>query len=188
MGDDSELAGRAAVAIRNAQLHEQSERRAREQEAVSSVATATTEAFDIDKVLQVSLEKVIEITGREKAFVRLKDPATGQLRVVAHKGISDEYARDLSGKQGGTQSDRVFVSGEPHIVNDLGAAPGSGRAYREGIVALARIPIKARGAVVGILNVGTSRALAFNDEEVKLLQALANVRSEERRVGKECRL
>jgi PAS domain S-box-containing protein len=163
------------VAIGNARLYEESERRAREQEALSSVATATAEALDIDRVLQISLEKVVDITGREKAYIRLKDPATGNLKVVAHKGISAEYVGALSRKQSGTRSDRVFVSGEPHVVNSLEAAPGSGRAYREGIVALARIPIKARGAVVGILNVATSRPLVFTDEEVNLLQGIANV-------------
>ncbi|MCH8055584.1 MAG: GAF domain-containing protein, partial [Deltaproteobacteria bacterium] len=114
-----QLANGAAIAIENARLFDETERRAQEQEALNAIARATSQSLRLDELLQISLDKVLEVTGRERSYIRLKDPETGEITLAAHRGISEEYAETLLHKRTpGGKSDQVFESGEPLIIND----------------------------------------------------------------------
>lgn len=171
-----QLANGAAIALANTRLFEETQQRAHEQAVLSSIAQATSQSLHIDELLQISLDKVLEATGRERGFVRLKDPLTGELHLVAHRGISDSYAETLlhyrtpKGK-----SEQVFQTGEPLIVNDTEGTLLRDETRREGNGSIAWIPLKARGEVVGILNVSTAQPVPFSSREVELLKAIGNV-------------
>ncbi|MCH8055124.1 MAG: GAF domain-containing protein [Deltaproteobacteria bacterium] len=171
-----QLANGAAVALENAQLFQETERRAQEQEALNAIAAATSQSLRLDELLQAALDKVLEITGRERAYIRLKDPETGEITLAAHRGISEEYAETLLHKRTpGGKSDQVFESGEPLIINDPEGILLKEETRREGNRSMAWLPLKARGKVVGILSVSTSQPRSFEPREVELLVAIGNV-------------
>ncbi|MCZ6625256.1 MAG: GAF domain-containing protein [Deltaproteobacteria bacterium] len=170
------LANGAALALENARLFQETERRAQEQEALNAIAAATSQSLRLDRLLQISLDKVLEITGRERAYIRLKDPETGEITLAAHRGILQEYVEALlHHRTPGGKSDQVFESGEPLIVNDPEGTRLKEEARQEGLRSIAWIPLKARGKVVGIMNVSTSQPSRFEPREVELLLAIGNV-------------
>ncbi|HEY3306085.1 MAG TPA: GAF domain-containing protein [Candidatus Binatia bacterium] len=170
-----QLANGVAIAIENARLFEETVQRAQEQAALSAIATATSQSLHIDEMLHLALDKVLEVTGREKGYIRLKDPLTGDVKLAAHRGISDKYVTLLQRRTPGGKSDQVFETGEPVIINAPEKALLREETRDEGNSSIAWIPLKAHGKVVGILNVSTAQSGFFTSREVDLLQAIGNV-------------
>ncbi len=170
------FADQATLALENARLYEETERRAQEQAALNTIATAVSQSLNVEELLGIALDKVLEITGRERGCIRLRDSVTGEITLGAHRGISDAYAELLlSRRSPGGKFDQVLESGEPLVVNDPELAPIREETRREGNYAIAWFPLKARAKVLGILNVSTPRPIPFPPREVALLEAIANV-------------
>ena len=170
------MADQIGVAVDNATLFSEVELRAQEQAALNSIAMAVNQSLHLDELLQISLNKSLDVTGRDRGYIRLKEPVTGELRLAAHRGISQDYVDTLlRHRTPGGKTDQVFQSGEPLIVNDPEGTLLKDETRREGSRSIAWIPLKARGKVVGILNISTNRPIPFEDREVQLLQAIGNV-------------
>lgn len=170
------IGNQIGIAVQKARLFEEAERRAQEQAALNSIATATSRSLHLAETLEIALDKVLEVTGREQAYIRLKDPVTGNLTLAAHRGISKKFVEILMhGRTTGGKSDRVFESGEPLVINDPETSSLKEQTRREESRALVWVPLKVRGRVVGIMNVATARPIPFQPREVELLKAIGNV-------------
>ncbi|MCH8055421.1 MAG: response regulator [Deltaproteobacteria bacterium] len=143
---------------------------------IHAITTAVSNSLDLDQVLEKALDTVLEVTGRDGGYIRLKNPVTRNLELVAHRGISEEYAETLEDhRTPGGKSDQVFASGDPLIINDPQGTILKEETRREGFCCLGWFPLKAQGKVVGILNVSTTQPIPFESREVALLQAIGNV-------------
>ncbi len=143
---------------------------------IHAITTAVSNSLDLDQVLEKALDTVLEVTGRDAGYIRLKDPVTRNLEIVAHRGISEEYTETLEDhRTPGGKSDQVFASGDPLIINDPQGTILKEETRRERFCCLGWFPLKAQGKVVGILNVSTTRPIPFESREVALLQAIGNV-------------
>ena len=171
-----QLANGAAIVIENARLLEETQQRAQEQATLNSIAAATSESLRLDELLKIALGKVSETTGREKAYIRLKDPGTDELELAAYRGISPAYVETLlHGRTASGKSAQVFESGRSLIINDTEGTLLKKETLQEGIRSIAWVPMKARGKVIGILNVSTSKPTPFSQSEVALLEAIGSV-------------
>jgi GAF domain-containing protein len=171
-----QLANGTAIALMNARLFEETEQRAHEQAVLNDIARATSQSLHLDDLLQIALDKVLEVTGREKGYIRLKDPLSGELTLAAHRNVSEEYVETLLHRRTpGGKTDQVFKTGEPLVINDPEGALLKEETRREGSRSIAWIPLKAQGGVVGVLNVSTVRPVSFAAREVELLQAIGNI-------------
>jgi PAS domain S-box-containing protein len=167
------IARQMGVAMENRELFEETERRAREQETLNVIATATTQFLHLDELLQISLDKVLEVTGRERVNIRLKDPVTDEVRLRAYRGFSPEEIEDLRGRTPHKMSDQVFASGQPLVIQDSKeVSPG---ALLQRSRSVAWIPIKARAKVMGVLGISDDRSVPFSSQEVEYLRAIGNV-------------
>lgn len=170
-----QLAHGAAVALRNARLLEEVKQRAEELTALNTVAIEAGRTLDVREILDIALDKALALTNRERGYIRLKDPVTGELSLAAHRGIPQDYIdTSLHDRIPGGKSDQVFESGESLIVNDP-TETHLRKASRFGVHATAWIPMKARGKVVGIMNVSTTGSDPFTPREVNLLEAIASM-------------
>jgi PAS domain S-box-containing protein len=163
------------IAIQKARLVEEAERRARQQEALNAIAMATSQTLNFEETLQIALDKVLEVTGREKGYIRLRDPLTGMLGLAAHRGIGRYLESRAKDTRVGSKSERVFASGEALVINDASDPRISEEVRLEGGRAFVWVPLKVRGAIVGIMNVSTNRPAPFQPHEVELVQSIGNV-------------
>jgi GAF domain-containing protein len=164
----------AAIAMENARLFGEAERRAKEQEALNVIAKATSQSLHLDELLEIALDKVLEVTGRERISIRLKDPATGKVQLAAHRGFSQDEIDDLLRRVPHQASDQVFVSGEPLVVNNRPDFRDPHSLLPQSY-SVAWIPIKVGAKVVGVLGVSASQPVPFVQREVDLLEAVGNV-------------
>ena len=168
------LAAQAGAALENARLFEETRRRAQEQAALNVIAKATSQSLRRDELLEIALDKVLEVTGRERVSIRLKDPVTGKVALAAHRGFSQEEIEDLRYRMPHRPSDQVFASGQPLVCNDRSEVQDS-QSLLQDSRSVAWIPMKAGAIVVGILGISASQPVPFSQHEVELLQAIGNV-------------
>jgi diguanylate cyclase (GGDEF)-like protein len=102
-----------------------------------------------------------------------------ELYFGAHRGVVDEHVRDLRLPVGQGIVGRVAAEGRPLVVDDLdrpraGVVPtnrsvGSNALTRSMIA----VPIRAHGAVIGVLEMGCSEPNGFDRRDVEVLQDVA---------------
>src|SRR5918996_339685 len=159
------------TAVANSRLFEETEQRAKEQEALNVIAKATSQSLHRDELLEIALNKVLEMIGRERVSIRLKDPVTGAVQLVAHRGFSQEEVEDLLRRVPHKASDQVFASGQPLVVNNRPEIRDP-QSLLPHSYAVAWIPIKAGAKVLGVLGIAAGRPVPFMQREVDVLQAV----------------
>jgi signal transduction histidine kinase len=92
----------------------------------------------------------------------LVEPNGNELVARAALGIEDEGRQDVRVPLGEGFAGHIAAEGAPLIVDDV-----------EGIASLLGVPLTVRGEVIGVLHVGTRVPRAFEDEDVQLLQLVA---------------
>ncbi len=166
------------VGIHNAQLFEETQRRAHRLAALNAVSSVINQPLPLQEIMDQAIGKVVDVMETEAGGIRLLDTETGELAIVSWKGLSEEYCRRVDHiRVGEGIVGRVAQSGEPMVVEDLASDPRSlpHRAIAaEGFRTFAVVPLKARDETVGTLGVLTRKHREFTPEELDLLTALGH--------------
>ena len=152
--------------------------RERLQDATSALASAVTVA----DVAAVAIEQARGALDAEAAVLLLLDDDRYELEIVSDQGL-DDGARGRWGRlslaermprptpRGPPQA--VFISDEATLLERYPSSPAArGSPPRAG--AYASLPLVASGRTLGVLSVGFTRPMAFDDDERALLLALAS--------------
>jgi len=167
------IGNQMGVAVQKAQLFEEIQQRVRQQEGLNAIATATSRSLDLKELFEIALDKTVEVTGRSRVNIRLKDPLTGRVELIAHRGFSDGEIEELRRRTPHPMSEEVFTSGNPLIINDTGE--NSSRDFLDRNRSVAWVPIKAGARVVGVLGISDNQSKPFSASEVELLEAIGSV-------------
>ena len=162
------------VAVENARLYEDLARRAKDMEAVLTVAAAVNQPEDLDIVLEEGLKQVLAVTGLEMGAIAIKDPRRGSLDLKIHRGMSEEWVTWLERKIREKSVDwlgntDIHIEEIPidssYVLEDL---------PQQEIRRLAYVPLFAEGNFVGILIIATPKTQIFMPEERSLPQAIGH--------------
>lgn len=116
-----ELAARAALAVDNARLFAEAERRAREETALRQAAEAVGASFTEDEVIRQIARSAVEATGADAAFVKRIDIERGQVEVVSAAGENTPPRGDRR-PYTGSFTERVVEREEPEIIEKIAEA------------------------------------------------------------------
>ncbi len=172
------IARQAAIAIENARLYEEAERRRREAEVIADIARSLNASLDLDTVLPRVAEAARELCGSDLARIALWDPhATGAVMRyrVGARSEKDTASVIYPGKGIGGL---VLVSGRPFRTDDYAADPRISKDYLdiardEGVVAEMVVPIRIGDEVQGLIYVDNRSSRPFTDWDEALLVRLA---------------
>ncbi|MGC9094790.1 MAG: GAF domain-containing protein [Candidatus Bathyarchaeia archaeon] len=158
------LASHAATAIINLRVR-------KTLSALNEYGRNLNKAKSMNEIYKLTLDAIEEILGFEYASILMVKGK--KLDLVAHRGYSKVLSLKLplDGDKGITV--KAAKTGKPIIVPDVSKE----KAYVEGgenIRSELAVPIKMRGNVIGVLNVESRRAAAFDEEDKKLLETLAS--------------
>jgi PAS domain S-box-containing protein len=167
------IGNQVGLAIQKARLLHETERRANEQAALNIIAKAISQSLRIDELLKIALEKIFEVTGRERLLIRLKESASNGMILAAHRGFLPEEIEEFAKASSDAITGEVFASGQPLVINNSPAI-GSPKAISPENPA-GMIPIKAGTQVMGILRVSAVRPIPFELRELELLEAIGNM-------------
>jgi len=144
---------------------------------LNAVYFLCSQSLDLDEILRDSLDKIMEVMDVDMALVFLLDEEGGDLRMVAHRGVSDAFVQEVSRLYTGEGLNGwVAATGRPLVVPDVAADARLCKAVvvREGIESELLVPVRARGRIFGTLCVGTRYPREFRPEDIDLLSACGN--------------
>ena len=176
---DAEVLGlfakHAAIAIQNARLLGRERDHARRLQTVTEVGRKITTILDIDRVLKETVSLISESFGYSHVAVLLLDPQAPHLLYQAARSpgafqAPPEYRQQLGRGMIGWAAE----TGQTALAND---APKDPRFLaQEGVPTLSElaIPLRVGGRVIGVLNIESDRKGAFAEEDVPVLEILAD--------------
>jgi signal transduction histidine kinase len=160
---EQRVAERTAAEARLAALHE--------------VNLAATSTLDLRAVLKVLLEKTDRLIPFVKATtVRLVNRETGDLEPVACRNLNeDEWKAATKSAASGGLAGMLRDKKAPEMVLDAKTDPRSLASKflrKNGLVSYLRVPLMAKGEVLGVITFFTKEEHRFSNEEVDYLTAL----------------
>jgi len=147
--------------------------------ALLTVAEVATQSLDIEKILNDTLDKTLEILGFDVGFVRTLDRDYKNMLVRAARGLrSPEFLAGVApiGAERRNVSRIVFETKEPYICIDIRKNPiyKNRSMEREGVISTAAAPVMSKNRVLGLMVVGSRRLHRFRKREIKLLIAFGS--------------
>jgi GAF domain-containing protein len=170
------LARQAAVAIENARLYDETQRRLKELEIINRVSTSLRVTHSLDEMLPILLNETLDLTRTPHGSVWLYDHATDRLvQSIASGSETKLKHKSLSPMEGMIGS--TFRTGKVHRSAELKSDPllfeGNRESMMPGLGAIC-IPIQSTAGPVGVLAV----VREFNQqitEDINLLTILAEI-------------
>jgi PAS domain S-box-containing protein len=138
------------------------------------IALALGSAADLETALEELLEATAQIETVECGGVYLVDDCTGELALIAHHGLSQPFVR--SARRYGPESPQAALvgAGRP-VYRRVVEYTGTNRQLleKEGLLAIAVIPIQYDGRSIGAFNLGSRSYDQFPDDSRHALEAIA---------------
>ena len=176
------VADQVALALENARLFADTQRRAEQLAILHRVGLDITSALDLEGVLEALYEQIRRMVDVGSFYVALYEEATGLVDFALVTGIDGriEVAPiNLRGESGANSiTGQVIMSGQPLYVPDL-LHPPEGAAFRPISVSerstrsYAGIPLIFREQVFGLMSVQSYEADAYTQEDIDLLNTIA---------------
>ena len=172
------IAHQAAIAIENARLYEETQRRAMQLAAAAEVSRDAISTLDMGQLLTNTTNLIRDRFGFYHAGVFLVDDA-GEYAVL-HAATGDvgqkmlEQQHKLKVGEVGIVG-HVTGKGEPRIALDVGQdAVHFDNPLLPDTRSEMALPLTVRGRVIGALDVQSTEKAAFSDEDVAVLQTVAD--------------
>ncbi len=171
------FADQAAVAIENARLYAESQRRADHMAILNSVSNTVSQSLDLEATLWTALDKALEVVGVESGAISLVDEDTQELVIRVHRGWrQSDLVNNLRVKLGEGLSGQAVLTGEVVVTGSLENEPRLAvpQVREEGVQAQALAPMQARGRVVGVLGVMSYRPHTFAPQSIAVVKSIAD--------------
>jgi GAF domain-containing protein/uncharacterized PurR-regulated membrane protein YhhQ (DUF165 family) len=164
------LATQATVAMENARLIEVERRRGAELEALREASLRMTSNLEWNAVLEAILDNALRLTSAWDAHIFLYDGE--HLAFAAALWAGDVQHAPFSEPRQGGLTYTVARTGERLVVEDVRADPLFKDAPWKG--AIVGIPLLSKDHILGVMNVAYEDPHRFSDEELRILDLLAD--------------
>ncbi len=166
------FADQAAVAVKNANLFAQVERRARDTEALVEMAKQVTRNLKLAPVLDTAVQTLQHLLNARASTITMLSEDSNELILAAASGIKKQYMGELRLKMNETISGEVVRHGQLVYIPD--AHEHTGFLFFDKVVrSLLVLPLIARNVVVGTLTVDSDLPNAFTESDIQLITVAA---------------
>ncbi len=172
------LANQAAIAIRNARLYEQAQRRAERLAVVNHIARAVSAVLHLDDLLETVYQEIADVFQPDAFFIALYDEEARELdfRLRVDEGMREPPER----RPLGTGLTAVVVTKKkPLLIRDF--EKEQDRLPTPGVWGTMKMPASWLGVpmligerLVGVISVQAYRPYAYNEEDQELLCTIAD--------------
>ena len=169
------LAGQAILAIKNAQAYEREKRLAEEQQALNEISKEIIGQLDTKHLFEVILDKALRLTNSSTGVLMLYSAKGNDLEMVAERGVVEERKGERLRLNEGVVG---YVATHKRLLNVDPSQPPWNKIYLNYILGTRSelaVPMLARDELVGILNVESSTPDNFDENDERLLKALADL-------------
>lgn len=156
--------------------------RAREMSALYRLSSLLSHAADMDALLDAALESALDSLGLDAGSIvlfeghGLSEPTEEGVVHKATRGLSEAWSTDPTPLSVDRVFDKLALSGEVVVVEDLASDPrviNDGRLARESLVGFMCAGLIFKKRPVGVIRVYTRRGHRFREDERHLLRSIA---------------
>ena len=170
------LAEQVGIAISNGRMFSEMENQIDFMKEVQDISTVVNSTLDLDLVLHTIVERLPRSMGCKACTIRLLQPQTNHLELVAAHGISDKYLQ--RGEVEREKNITMALSGEPVSIYDV--SRDKRVLYKEsmeseGIKSLLAVPLKVKGEVIGIIRILSASHHCFTSSEINFAVTVAEI-------------
>ncbi|MFH0803202.1 MAG: PAS domain S-box protein [bacterium] len=123
------------------------------------LAIALSQTFDLKEALKLFLEASLKATDFDCGGIYLLNDEDKSLELFVHRGLSEQFIRKISRFEADTPQSHMVHQGKPlYVTSQKLGFPVDDARLKEGILAVAIIPVLFQGHVVACLNVASHRS------------------------------
>ena len=165
------LADQAAVAVRNARLFDDSQRRLLDMSALVDMAQKVTGKLKIRSVLQTTVQILQGLLNARASTITMLSEDGSELKVAAAVGVNQEYTQARM-QVDESISGEVVKHGRLVYIRDTYKEPEF-LFFSEIVRSLLVVPLIVRGETIGTLTIDSDQANAFSDSDIQLMTIAA---------------
>ncbi len=173
------IADQAGIAVLNARLYDESQRRARVMTALAESASVITASLDLDEVLQRILSQISNALRVEVVSLALIDPPGDTLTFQASSAGTENNLIGKSIRMGEGLAGWVAKQGKGMIIRDASQDDSfpsdSGHVVDPNVHAIACAPLRSRGRVIGILEAINPVENKFDPDALEVLTGIGSL-------------
>jgi two-component system nitrate/nitrite sensor histidine kinase NarX len=146
-------------------------------EAFREIAASVEQTLDLREVLELGLEKVLQVSGQEAAEIHLLDADEHTMSTKASIGGPEGFqVREELMVVGECLCGLAMLNEKPLIVPDIESDERVTRlsCVRFGFQSAACVPLRVKGRAIGVLTVHGREKRHFDSEDMEVLGAVAN--------------
>jgi PAS domain S-box-containing protein len=151
--------------------------RSAELAALTAIASQVNCTQDLNEILSGALQTTLDAIGEDSGEIFLIDRDTGELMLHTFQGVSEAFVSSEAILQPGECLCGAAVKWQqPVLALDISEHPLHSReaCWREGFRSCIRLPILARGEVLGLLNIQSREYRQFTTEDQEFLKAIGH--------------
>ena len=171
------IAKQVGGVIENAQLYEASEKKAAQFDSLAKVSKSIISEHYLDEILNLIVVVTAEMLNSKICSIMLLDEKNDELAIKATQSLSEEYKKKPNIKVRNSLSGEVILSKKPMAVYDVTKEEKyvyRDLAIKEDLTSMLSVPMIVKDKAIGIINVYTKTPHHFSDEEMDVLQMVAN--------------
>jgi diguanylate cyclase (GGDEF)-like protein len=132
---------------------------------------------DVDKILNLIIEKAVQIVEAERGSLMLFDSQSGELYIKSSVGLSKKTVSGVRIKPAEGIAGWVFKEGKPLLIEEGAKDPRfkNFESIKEELKSMISVPLKIKDKVIGVINVGNRlKGDIFDSDDLKLLSTFAD--------------
>jgi len=145
-------------------------------EQIYRITSTVAGNFTLQEVLDKLVESAVRIVGVKACSIRLLDEQTGDLRMSAAFGLSEEYRNRAVVSRQDTVISAAF-SGEVIVIDNMASdarVKYKDAAVKEGLVSQLTVGIHFRDKAIGVLRLYSPRPKRFDEDDIAIARLVAN--------------
>ncbi len=171
------IAKQVGGVIEHARLFEETKKKALQFDSLIKVSRSITSEHYLDEILNLIVVVTAEMLNSKICSIMLLDDKGVEMSIKATQSLSEDYKKKPNIKVENSLSGSVIKTKKPTVVFDVRkeakyAYPDL--AIKEGLTSMVIVPMILKDKAIGVINVYTKEHHRFTNEEVNVLQMVAN--------------
>ncbi|HPD18459.1 MAG TPA: GAF domain-containing protein [Candidatus Goldiibacteriota bacterium] len=163
--------------MENLKLKQKAEKKSKEIDTLSKISKTIASDRYLTEILNIIVSLTAEMMNSKICSIMLLDDDKQELKIIATQSLSEAYKNKPNVKVGHSISGKVVK--EKRSISVLNVTEEPDYAYKEiareeGLKSMLAVPMMVRNKVIGVINIYTNKEHLFSDDEIRILQSVAN--------------
>jgi signal transduction protein with GAF and PtsI domain len=163
--------------IENARLFEETKKKALQFDSLVKVSNSITSEDYLDEILSLIVVVTAEMLNSKICSIMLLDHSQKELVIKATQSLSEEYRKKPNIKVDKSVSGQVVKTKKPIVIEDVRKEERYNfreLAVKENLTSMLVVPMVVKDKAIGVITVYTKNPHVFTQEEINVLQMVAN--------------